>query len=261
MISSSRSVALLLVLAAAGCTVPAGQQPGAAAPVSTAPAPAGKPAEPAFALRPYLWAAGISGNGSADSDDGTGIATDFGGLLDHLDGALLLASEARLDDALALLGDFVWLSLEGDETGPGGTTVRSDLDVIEAQLALAYRVARTDGLDVDLLAGLRVISLEMRLASGAIDADRRATLPDPLVGLRGNVRLAADWRLLLYADVGGFGVGTDLSYQLAAIVEYAITDRIAVGLGYRQLGLDVDEEHLEFDGTIGGPLLGFEFRF
>jgi len=225
------------------------------------PARAVAPARPTFALRPYLWAAGISGDASADSDDGTDITSDFGGLLDHLDGALLLASEARLDDDVALLGDFVWLSLAGDETGPGGTTVRSDLDVIEAQLALAYSVARGGGMDVDLLYGVRVIGLDMRLASGAIDADRNETLVDPLIGLRGNVRLADDWRLLLYADVGGFGVGSELSYQLATIVEYAITDRIAVGLGYRQLGLDVDEEHLDFDGVIGGPLLGFEFRF
>ena len=224
------------------------------------PPPAGEGAELAFALRPYLWAAGISGDMSADSDDGTGIAADFGGL-DHLDGALLLASEARLDDGVVLLGDFVWVSLEGEDTPPSGTPVRSDLDVIEAQLALAWRVARGSRVDCDLLAGLRVIGLEARLASGAVDADRSETLLDPLIGVRGNVRLAGDWRLSLYADVGGFGAGTELSYQLAAIVEYAITDRIAVGLGYRQLGLDVEEPHLEFDGAIGGPLLGCGFRF
>lgn len=229
--------------------------------MAAVPAPAGEPAEPPFALRPYLWAAGLSGDASADSDSGTGIAADFGGLLDHLDGGLLLASEARLGDDVVLLGDFVWLSLEGDDTRPVGTPVRSDLDVIEAQLALAWRVARSGELNVDLLAGLRVIGLEAHLVSGATDADRSETLLDPLIGLRGNVRLAEHWRLLLYGDVGGFGAGTELSYQFAAIVDYAITDRIAVGLGYRQLGLDVEEEHLDIEGAIGGPLLGFEFRF
>jgi hypothetical protein len=142
-----------------------------------------------------------------------------------------------------------------------GTPVRGDLDVIEAQLALAYPVARGGGMDVDLVAGLRLFGLEARLASGAIDAESSETLLDPLIGLRGNVPLAEHWHLTLYADVGGFRAGTELSYQLAAIVDHAITDRIAVGLGYRLLGLDVEEEHLDLDVAIGGPLLGFAFRF
>src|SRR5262245_6806091 len=118
MISSAmRSVSLGLALAAAGCTSTAGQQPGAggsvpAAPGPSAPAPAGKPDEPTFALRPYVWGASITGDVSADSDDGTGIAAGFEGL-DHLDGALLLAGDARISDDLMLLGDFVWVSLEG----------------------------------------------------------------------------------------------------------------------------------------------------
>lgn len=226
------------------------------------PARAGEPSEPAFALRPYLWAAGIVGDVSADSDGGTGVAAQFDGLLDHLDGGLLLASEARLDDKVALLGDFVWLSLEGDDTRPvQSTPVQGDLEVIEGQLALAYGADISGGLHVDLLGGLRLYRLDARLVSGAVDAENSETLLDPLIGLRGKVRLADDWRLLLYADVGGFGAGTELSYQVAAIFDYALTDRIAVALGYRQLGLDVDEEHLVFDGAIGGPLLGLEIRF
>ena len=257
--SASRSVPLLLALAAAGCAMPAGQHPGAPGPL---PARAGEPAEPTFAVRPYLWAAGIVGDMSADSSGGTGVAAEFDGLLDHLDGGLLLASEARLDDNVRLLGDFVWVSLAGDDTRPVlGTPVQGDLDVIEGQLALAYGADFGSDLHFDLLAGLRLFGLDARLASGAIDAESSETLLDPLVGMRGNVRLAEDWRLLLYADAGGFGAGTELSYQVAAIVDYAISDRIAVALGYRQLGLDVDEPHLVFDGAIGGPLLGLEIRF
>ena len=59
------------------------------------------------------------------------------------------------------------------------------------------------------------------------------------------------------ADVGGFGVGSDLTVQLLGGIGYQLTDHVAIELAYRYLKEDYDGgPSFSFDAEMHGPLLG-----
>ncbi|MBP2689178.1 MAG: hypothetical protein H6R41_1357, partial [Deltaproteobacteria bacterium] len=187
------------------------------------PAYAGEPA-PAdkwtFALRPYLWAPGISGTLKYDvpPSGGGGANVDISSyVLENLNMALMLNAEARKGD-WSLLTDVVYLDVESDDstvksvsfTGPGGridVSAGADLGTkvkltgVEWELAGAYTVARGRNSSLDVLAGFRYLGIEAKtdwklsgtitdnvsgrtFASSGSTSDR-VDLWDGIVGIRG----------------------------------------------------------------------------
>ena len=146
------------------------------------PAYAGEPS-PAdkwtFAVRPYLWAPGISGTLKYDipPSGGGGATVDLASyVLENLNFALMLTAEARKGD-WSVLTDVVYLDVESDDSkvksvsfaGPGGRIeVSAGADVgtkvklsgIEWELAGAYTVARVGNSSLDVLAGVRFLGIE-----------------------------------------------------------------------------------------------------
>jgi len=90
---------------------------------------------------------------------------------------------------------------------------------------------------------------------------------DPMVGLQYNAPFADDWRFNLRGDIGGFGIGSDLSYQLLANVRWQATETIGVVFGYRLIGFDYedgrkgDRNYQHYDLTEQGPLVGMTISF
>jgi hypothetical protein len=81
------------------------------------------------------------------------------------------------------------------------------------------------------------------------------------VGVRSRLPLAERLDLLLRADVGGFGVGSDLSYQLGAGVDWSFNQGFRVVVGYRHLYVDFDDDGFEYDMATSGPLVGVVLAF
>jgi opacity protein-like surface antigen len=64
------------------------------------------------------------------------------------------------------------------------------------------------------------------------------------------------------ADIGGFGVRSDLVWQAFLGIGYEITDHTSVAVGYRALGVDyTSSSYKTLDVINHGPLIGIEFRF
>jgi len=103
--------------------------------------------------------------------------------------------------------------------------------------------------------------VETRKAS--VDAD----WVDPMLGLQYNAPFADDWRLNLRGDIGGFGIGSDLSYQVLANVHWQANERIGLVIGYRLIGFDYEDgnkgsaNYQRFDLTEQGPLVGMTISF
>jgi hypothetical protein len=68
-------------------------------------------------------------------------------------------------------------------------------------------------------------------------------------------------------DFGGFGIGSasDLTWNLWTVVDYRLTERFSLKLGYRIYDLDYSRgsgrNEFGFDGQMTGPVLGLTVRF
>ncbi len=63
------------------------------------------------------------------------------------------------------------------------------------------------------------------------------------------------------ADIGGFGVGSDLTWSILGTVNYILTDNWSVSAGYKHLSVDYDGDGYVFDVDLSGPVLGLTYRF
>ena len=90
---------------------------------------------------------------------------------------------------------------------------------------------------------------------------------DPLVGVRYLHPISPRWRLIAQGDVGGFGAGSEFSWNTAFGVSYATSDHMQFQIVYRTLSVDRESPGIgggspvDVAITISGPLIGFAFRF
>ncbi len=221
------------------------------------------PAAPAsFAVAPYLWAAGLAGDVRAGSGPGSSVAADFGDLLENLEGGVMLAGEAWLGREWGLLADVTWMDLAAEGTGPlGNVAVRGETEMLHGQVSAMWRPEAQEQVVLDFLGGVRILDLESGLQTNTLKVSVGETFLDPVLGLRATVPLGAGWQIVTLVDAGGFGIGTDLSYQLLATVGWQMSESVGFGLGWRQLGIDFDEPDLAMDVAFSGPLLGMRISF
>lgn len=251
---SSRTASALVLVAGLGL--------GA---MSTTVAMAQQSGDRAFQITPYVWATGLGADlrfGAFSVD----VDKSFSDVLKDLDGAFFLSALAR-QDRLVLLGDLSWSSSSRagilPPPAPGPLPAEGRLRQTSLTLAAGYRVAAMPGATVDLLAGLRHwrISTSGSVPLAGLAASRSASFTDPIIAARINVEIAPSWFSLLYADVGGFGVGSEFTGQFLATVNYAVSDSTFLSFGYRHLMVDYRSGAFRVDGRMSGPLVGATLRF
>ena len=196
-----------------------------------------------------------------------------------------------------LFSDVVWVNLGADSSGirtravaPGvtatvGTALDLDINLAIVEVGAAYEVARSGPVAFDILGGARywyqeadlsfdlagTVGLEdlARSAGRAIARSPSVDWLDPLVGVRMRYTLAPGHQLLLRGDVGGFGVGSEFSWQ--AIGAYSFDFGSYNGItfsgvvGYRALFVDYAQgfgrTRYEYDMLQHGPIVGVRMRF
>ena len=217
----------------------------------------------ALQLTPYLWASGVGGDlrpfrgGSVVSIDKS-----FSEVLKHSDGAFFLTGYARRN-RLVLLGDVSYSSSSRDGKLPPGLPASGSFRQASATLAAGYRAISNADINLDLLAGLRAWSVKasVDVAGGLVQTSPEKRFVDPVLGLRAHIPIAPRWSALAYGDVGGFGMGSRATHQVAATVNYQWSEQAFVSLGYRVLTLDYRRGGTRIDVTMAGPLLGATWRF
>ena len=121
----------------------------------------------------------------------------------------------------------------------------------------------------DLMFGGRINTLQGTLRFTALNqrtVDGSKTWFDPIVG----VQLRAPdtgkrWHAQVYTEVGGFGVGSSVTWQVFPTVGVNISKAASVDFGYRWLDIDYssgeDSTLFKWDVLSQGPVLGFVFKF
>ena len=155
-------------------------------------------------------------------------------------------------------GDAIWMAL--------GTTV-GNTNVDFSQGAFAFYGLRQLGPSADVTFGLRVNTLQGELTFTGPDVTRSQdkTWVDPIAGI--TLRTAADRRVQarLYTEIGGFGAGSDFTWQLFPTLSLRLGHTASLEFGYRWLDIDYATgdglDEFRYDMLTQGPVLGFGFRF
>ena len=135
------------------------------------------------------------------------------------------------------------------------------------QATALYRLYSDATFDVDLGAGLRFWNLDNRLKIGpgilnlAIEHSEAENWLDPVLAARLIARLGGPWSVTLIGDVGGFDVGSRLTWQALGTVNYRWDESWTFHAGYRALHVDYRSGRFLYDTTMHGPILAATYRF
>lgn len=165
-------------------------------------------------------------------------------------------------------GDALWMALGANGTAPGPLGITGSADM--SQGGFSFYGLRRLGASADLFFGGRVNYLSAGLRFNAPlqarSADDSKTWFDPIVGVQLRTPDAGKrWHAQVYAEIGGFGVGSDVTWQVFPTIGVRLTERASLEFGYRWLDIDYetgeDLTRFKYDVLSQGPVLGFGFRF
>src|SRR5438552_6773431 len=76
---------------------------------------------------------------------------------------------------------------------------------------------------------------------------------DPYVGLRARYNFNKTYYTAVRGEIGGFGVGADLMWEVETVVGINLTRSIFTEIGYRALGGNFEDNGFRFDTVMHGP--------
>lgn len=205
-------------------------------------------------LKPYVWASALHADVGIGSLPPTEVDLDFADIVEDLDFAFMLGAELRKGESdWALVFDSLYLRLEKENANLDATVEQY---MIETDFA--YR--ESDDKAIELIVGARYWNTDIDLdLGGGGSGSRSRDWIDPVLGARGIVELSDKWSLRLRGDIGGFGVGSDFTYQIAGVASFAVSPSFGVGLGYRHLAVDYDDSGFQYDAEFSGLIVGIEW--
>lgn len=222
----------------------------------------------------YGWATAVDGDVGVRRLPTTSVDTPFSTVLKNLDGAFMGAFVARKGRWM-VLADIVVARLSHESTVGrfGGSRLDARLTETFATGAIGYLlpIERPD-LEVAVTAGARYsrirgeLTFKSNLLPRSRSADQARWWIDPTIGLVARWAFVERWFLSTAVDVGGFGVGSQISSNGYLGVGYEWTDALSTTAGYRYLYQDYDGPgakvgRFRYDTLMHGPTLGLNWRF
>ncbi len=262
-----------------------------------APAPVLPPSQWRLSFTPYAWLTWLDGEQTVRGRS-VDVHVDPIQVLDHLERVPFFGYGEARNGPLALYSDIFYanLGLSGGgirsrslASGINGTlSAAFGLDFEEAVVEVggAYEVMKCDPhTAIDLLAGARYwhqeMSINLALAASldtgdlvisgdrVIDRSGSVDWVDPVVGGRIRYNLAPGQDFMLRGDVGGFGAGSQFSWNALAAYSFVFAKRDGVTysgiLGYRALSADYEQgsgrTKYVYDLVMHGPITGLTVNF
>jgi opacity protein-like surface antigen len=246
----------------------------AALAASTVAAP-GLAADWSHTVTPYLWGSGMSGKttvGTAAGPLEADVDVGFSDILSNLKFGAMASYRGDRSDGWVVMADAIYMSLEADKRSNAGpvlvdTTVEVQQTALE--LDLGYRVND----QVTVFGGLRYNDVDADLdvvrtgpgAGASRAASKGDSWIDPVIGVTARFPINETWSLGVRGDVGGFGIGSDLTWQMMASVNWKVRDDLEVVAGYRYLDADYEDgsgtDVFKYDMVTSGPGIGVSFKF
>jgi len=222
-----------------------------------------------FNISPYVWAASLDGSIAPFPRAPTAdVDVSFKDIFENLDIAGMLFAEARYQ-RFAAYTDLVYTSISADADTPFGILfddIDAENEIFIGTFGGSYRAIDTEHASLALLAGARVWSVDTEVKlNGNLLQDRKfeddQSWVDPVIGLHGLYRFDNGIFITSFSHVGGFGVGSHLTWDTFGALGYQFNESISAVAGYRHLEVDYKHDGFVFDVELSGPVIGMTIRF
>lgn len=230
-----------------------------------------------FAITPYLWAAGLTGNVDVNNTQRVHTTIGFDKVLQNLGAAAMIDGEAHYG-RWGVYGNAVFAKLVHQQSNSRGVdglnlNVNSTADAWLGVYTLAgtYTAYASESVYLDALAGVRFLNLNAKVQLGASventpyqgDKTFYSSLhtTDAVAGVKGRFRLAeSSWYIPFYLDAGGGSSVAKFTSQQALGIGYAFKDA-DIGLFYNNIYYSLSNGNVSSYVNMTGPAVAATFRF
>jgi hypothetical protein len=215
-----------------------------------------------FDVAPYVWLAGSSGTISF-VDQSANVDAKFKDVLKNLKFGMFMHLEAQKGKWI-VFGDLLYIAVEkSGNVEITNTNTNIELKQTLAEIGSGYNLVTTldDWLFIDAIAGLRYFEIDNLINVGQQQIlNRTINVTDPFVGIR--FRTVSDkWINGARIDVGGFGIGSNISWKANLLVCYQFSELLSVSLGYQAYSIDYEKDNFGLDLISSGFATGINFHF
>jgi hypothetical protein len=214
-----------------------------------------------FVVAPYLWFPGVHGSIGGPNGRQVGYSASPGDLLSHFRFGLMGVAEPRYKRILMPL-DIMWIRLGSDRALPN--TPSQGVANLKAQefiltQKVGYRLIDQEKIKIDALAGFRYWHFHesVGFTTNTLNFSASQNWVDPVVGGRITGILTPKVEVTIGGDVGGWGTGSQIDYQVFGLLGYRIKPAVALQAGYRYLYFDYRRSTGSFiDTATSGVIFG-----
>jgi hypothetical protein len=218
----------------------------------------------------YLWFSGLSGNVGAAGQPPAPVSVSFSDVFKQLNIGMMTNMDVRRK-RVGVYTDLIFMSLSSDQktTPIGNTYIGFTANVKELILdpQLYVRVVEKERGSIDAIGGGRFWHLNNSLDlfppnnQTTVTAGQTESWIDPVFGARGRLNLNKGLFLNLNGDVGGFGVGSQQTYQIYTGMGKEFKKKFSMLMGYRYMYVDYKNGGFLYNTHMSGLQAGFNIRF
>lgn len=226
-----------------------------------------------FELTPYAWMAGISGDVEIPSrfrpgaGINVGLDASFTDIVSNLSQIPVMGMAEARNGRFAIIGDLVHMQVEQDADTRGAAFGSAEARITSTigTLLGTYQAMDVPWQSLEFGAGVRVwsVSTKLTLTPGILPgetAKKSVTFVDPVLAARYRAHLHERLGLTLYADIGGFGVGSEITWQALGTIDFAATPWLDLRVGYRYLAVEYRGDRARLNLDFSGPYLAATFK-
>lgn len=226
-----------------------------------------------FKVEPYLMAPYMNGKVAVGILPSADIDVDASDVFERLKGAFMLYGEAN-NGQWAITADFVYMNLQ-ETLEPGEQINSGELNFKETIFGMEglYRILPW----LEFGVGGRFVSMggDMKISWTGVGPNGQTNVQqaelseswfDPTLLFRMQIPNSGKWIGELKADVGGFGIGSQETYQVQVSGGYRFSKLFQATAGYRALSIDYESKaggsgRFNYDVKTTGPVVRLGFNF